>query len=80
MGKFVQPEEAGPDKQSNKRHNKPKAKLVAKKKYKKNKQKYALIRSKLRDIKRNKDIYLKMNVVSERFSHKVHCDEIYVLQ
>ena len=39
-----------------------------------------MIRSKLRDIKRNKDIYLKMNVISERFSQKVHCDEIYVLQ
>ena len=67
MAKTVQ-NDTEDKKQSNKRHNKPKAKLVAKKAYKKNKQKYGVIRSKLRDIKRNKDIYLKMNVISERFA------------
>jgi len=68
------------NKQSNKRHNKTKDKLVVKKKYKKNKQKFAEIRSKLRDIKKAKEIYIRQAMISDRFNQKVHSDEIHILQ
>ena len=62
--------------QANKRHRVKKDKLEAKKKFKKNKKKFHEIRSKLRLIKKSKDLLRKMGVVSERFSQKVHGDEI----
>lgn len=62
------PSKTQDDKQSNKRHNKKKDKLVQKQKYKKNKQKFADVRSKLRDIKRAKEIYIKQAMISERFN------------
>jgi len=34
------------------------------------------VRARLRDVKRFKDELKKMSIVSERFAHKVPCDEL----
>ena len=68
------------DQQTNKRHNVKKDKLVQKKKFKKNKKKFMEVRARLRLIKKAKDQYRKMSVISERFGQKVHADEMHILK
>ena len=60
---------------SNKRHNKKNLKLIAKKKYKKNKSKFMQVRKKLREVKNYKEVYRKHQLICEKFSEKVPCDE-----
>ena len=53
--------------------------MVKKQRYKKNKQKLMQVRTKLRLIKKRKDIMRKLAIISERFGEKVPCDELIVM-
>lgn len=66
--------------QVNRKHIKKKEKLEKKKRFKKNRSKIMDERSELRKVKKMKDIMRKMGLMSERFQHKVHCDEIIVMK
>jgi hypothetical protein len=34
----------------------------------------------LREVKKEKDLYRKLALISERFSHKVHADEFQIMK
>mmetsp|Transcript_10086 Transcript_10086/g.17013 ORF Transcript_10086/g.17013 Transcript_10086/m.17013 type:complete len:407 (-) Transcript_10086:16-1236(-) len=80
MGKHDKNGGEGEKEQKNRRHIKKKDKLVQRKKFKKNKRRFSEARSRLRQVKVDKDYYRKMALFSERFALKVHADELLILK